>query len=749
MDRDSITRIVLAAAIILGLFYGYSYLKREMAPETPPEAPPAEATPAETPPAEAPPAETPPAEAPPAETPPAEAPPAEAPPETPPAGPEIAISAPKLVAKGLSGEAAEAAEPVVLGSAKAESPYALEAEIVPAGGGVGRLALARSTGFFETVADRYLEDPNARAAMALVGDDAPYAALTIPELRVGLAGSDATSTVDLSGALWRLERRGTTEVAAEVDVATDDGKPVLTVRKVYTLFPWAADGEAELPPYSLGLRLEIVPSKAENAARPRRVQVVLGTAPPLPREGVRQDFRQAVAGTWTRGKFEVERFGGKEFKAEEGAPEGAEMTRAAKGEEVAWAGTVDKYFAVVVVPAERAEDGSWAAPERSPAVGARAFQVPGTAESGREDPQAGIRLILAEQAVGTEAVVQPLLVFAGPKDPEMLETGLYGALNFETLIVWTRCCFAFPGLESISKAMTLILNALYTVVRNYGIAIIILVILLRAALHPVTRWSTKSMSKMQRLGPKMKQLREQFGDDKQRLNQEMMKLYKEEGINPVGSCLPMFIQMPIWIGLYGALMASLQLRHAAFIPSEWVPAGSIFLQDLAQPDSLVHWVEPFFLPGRDILVMGWVINAIQGMLGPDGITSFNILPFFMAGSMFLQQRLTPQTATGPQAEQQKKMMGFMMIFMLVILYNAPAGLTLYIFVSSLIGFGEQRYLKQRYAEAAGPGGIGDEPPALPRKKTGPAYVSGKPRSLTERIRQRIAPETGKSGKKRK
>jgi membrane protein insertase Oxa1/YidC/SpoIIIJ len=124
------------------------------------------------------------------------------------------------------------------------------------------------------------------------------------------------------------------------------------------------------------------------------------------------------------------------------------------------------------------------------------------------------------------------------------------------------------------------------------------------------------------------------------------------------------------------------------------------------------------------------------MLG-GGITSFNVLPILMTVAMYLQQKLTPSTATGPQADQQKKMMVFMNLFLLLVLYNAPAGLCLYIFTSSLLGFVEQRYLKKMYMEhtEGGPAQPAPKEPTPPKKSP---YIAGKPRSLAERIRQRIA-----------
>lgn len=272
------------------------------------------------------------------------------------------------------------------------------------------------------------------------------------------------------------------------------------------------------------------------------------------------------------------------------------------------------------------------------------------------------------------------------------------------------------------------------------------------------------MMKMQKLGPKMQAIREKYASDKEQLNKEMAKFAREEGFNPVSGCLPMFIQMPIWIGLYGALQSAIELRQAAFIPVSWLPPGSIFLQDLAQPDSLIHWATPFMLPGQDLFwPLGGIVGAVQGMLsGSGGITSFNILPILMGVTMYLQQRLTPTAAatTGQQASQQKIMMNVMMVFMAVVLYCAQAGLCLYIFTSSLLGWAEMRYLKRRYeameaaaaaAAASGeivPKPVGKTPPPTTKKPLG---KSGGYKSPAERIQAWIEKKmaAGREAEKKK
>ncbi len=740
MDRETIIRSILAAGIILAFVWGYQWWRLRQEEATGPE-PPAEA-PAE--PAPEPPAETP--------TEPAAEPPtqgaSEGPTVEPP--PESAPAAPALVAVGAD----PASEPVTLGSARyEENPFDLEAVVTSRGGSLERLTLARHR-FFKSVADRHKSDPNEREALDLVPPDTPFGAFTMPELRVRLAGASGWSTIDLSEVDWRLRRDGATKAVAEVDVRTAAGAPVLTVRKTFALTRTAGEApEDRTPVYDVALTVEFVDASAAEAQRPEKVEYVLKGPPALPREGVRRDLRQVVAGASTGAKFSVARVPAEKIESEEGLPPDEPATMPISGAKVMWAGTVDKYFAVVAIPGRREGGAFEPAAEKTFLAGAVAFQYKDSPEE--IEWHAGVRLRTRELILDEgEPAGHEWLVYAGPKDPDVLANAPYAGVQLAEVIEWSYCCL--PGVGQISKLLTVVLNACHWLVGNYGIAIIILVVCLRGALHPVTRWSRKSMAKMQRIQPKIKAVQEQYKDDKKRLHEEMLKLQREEGFNPFSGCLPMFIQMPIWIGLYGALQASLNLRHAWFIPAAWLPEGSIFLQDLAQPDALIAWQEPFFLPGQDLFwPVGNIIGMIQGMLGSEGITSFNILPLLMSISMYVQQRLTPQPTADPdQARQQKMMMSFMTVFLFLVLYSAPAGLTLYIFTSMLLGSVESWYLRKKFsppaAGAASAKPTGPEPPA-PKKKG--SYVSGKPRSFAERIRQRIAPDAdkgkSKKGKRRK
>ena len=254
----------------------------------------------------------------------------------------------------------------------------------------------------------------------------------------------------------------------------------------------------------------------------------------------------------------------------------------------------------------------------------------------------------------------------------------------------SRCTF-----DILSRLMVWLLAFVHRWVGNYGIAIIILVIIVRLALHPISKRGQIHMMKMQkntqRLKPKLEAIQKQYKNDKQKLNEETMKMYREEGVNPAGSilgCLPMALQTPIWIALYTTLYTNVDLRHMPFFG---------YIRDLSAPDALITFATPYHLP-----ITGWAIR------------SFNLLPILMAGIMFAQQKLTqkltkPDKPVEPKLDadgnpvpdtmaQQQKIMGFMMIFMGLIFYNFPSGLCLYILSSSLLGMVEQFFIRKHIRE---------------------------------------------------
>lgn len=222
----------------------------------------------------------------------------------------------------------------------------------------------------------------------------------------------------------------------------------------------------------------------------------------------------------------------------------------------------------------------------------------------------------------------------------------------------------FGWFDIIAKPLLITMNYIYTVIPNYGIAIILLTILIKLVFWPLGTKSYKSMNEMKKVQPLMQEIREKYKDDKQRMNQEVMGLYKTYKVNPASGCLPLLAQMPIFFALYRMLYQAIELRHAPFFG--WIT-------DLSGPDRLFHF--SFSIPFMD---------------APSGIP---VLTLLMGASFLLQQKMTP-TAGDPM---QAKMMMLMPIFMTVLFINFPAGLVLYMFVNNLISMGQQVYTQKKFS----------------------------------------------------
>jgi len=209
----------------------------------------------------------------------------------------------------------------------------------------------------------------------------------------------------------------------------------------------------------------------------------------------------------------------------------------------------------------------------------------------------------------------------------------------------------FGKLTSISLVLLSVLNFFYGLSHNYGVAILLLTCCVSLLLFPLSFKSLKSMRKLQELQPQIEKIRLQHKDNPQKLNKEIMEMYRRYKVNPMGGCLPLFLQMPIFIALYQTLMRSVELKGAAFL---WI-------KDLSMPDAAFQL--PFKLP----------------FLG----SAINLLPILMIGAMIIQQKLS-QAKTGAQTEQQKMMANIMPIMFGFIFYSLPAGLVLYWLTNTLL-----------------------------------------------------------------
>jgi YidC/Oxa1 family membrane protein insertase len=237
-----------------------------------------------------------------------------------------------------------------------------------------------------------------------------------------------------------------------------------------------------------------------------------------------------------------------------------------------------------------------------------------------------------------QTLEEECIYFLGPKETERLRgapNDLSSALDYGFFSV-------------IARPLVALLQFFYSYAHNYGLAIIMLTILVKVVFWPLSQKSYKSMQQMKKLQPMMAKIREKHGADKEAMNKEVMQLYKTYKVNPAGGCLPILVQIPVFFGLYQALLNAIELRHAAFIP--YLPfTDTIWLADLSVRD-------PLF-----------------------------ITPLVMGSTMFLQQKLTPASGDPTQA----KMMLFMPPIFTLLCFNFPAGLVLYWLINNVISIFQQ------------------------------------------------------------
>ena len=298
-----------------------------------------------------------------------------------------------------------------------------------------------------------------------------------------------------------------------------------------------------------------------------------------------------------------------------------------------WAGYEDQYFLTAAMPLEK---------ERT-RIKAERYQ------------ETGIRTNIISPNVSLNpqtSMTFKYTLFFGPKDFKLLKS-LNNKLERSIYFGW---------FDILSKPLLFSMVWLQQYVKNYGLTIIILTFIIKLIFWPLTAKSHRSMKEMQKIQPRIKKLREKYKDDRQAMNREMMQMYKTFKINPMGGCLPMIIQIPVFISFYRLLDYSLELRHAPFM---------LWIKDLSAPDRLFHFN-----------------IAVPFLQEPTGIP---VLTLLMGATMFLQQKMMP---TGGDPTQAKIMM-FMPLFFTVIFVNFPAGLVLYWLVNNVLTIGQQFYTNKR------------------------------------------------------
>lgn len=318
---------------------------------------------------------------------------------------------------------------------------------------------------------------------------------------------------------------------------------------------------------------------------------------------------------------------------------------------VAWAAVHNQFFAMIGAPRESAVQ-----------VVSRKIDLPGPSkEEKAKDPKVVDRPFGFETALvypglvlaAGQKVERVVEVFAGPKEYytlAKLSKNQDQAMNFGKYFGW------------FAKTLLLSMNGLHRLGLEYGLAIIGITVIIKLLFWPLTQASTRSMKRMQQLQPQMKALQDKYKDDPKKMNAKLMEFMKENKVNPMGGCLPILIQIPVFIGFYQMLQSAIELRGASFL---WAC-------DLSQPDTV-------------LTILGFPLNP---------------LPLIMGVTQFWQARMTPPSPG--MDPMQQKIMQYMPLMFIVILYNFPAGLALYWTVQNLLSILQMKLVKTTTGPAPAP-----------------------------------------------
>jgi YidC/Oxa1 family membrane protein insertase len=400
----------------------------------------------------------------------------------------------------------------------------------------------------------------------------------------------------------------------------------LVARKTYSL----ADSSKAGGPYLLDFTLELQ-NAAPNAIDTGAWSVFLGEAAPL----YQAEFAQQTGFFW--------REDGKIHFKDGGTFKGGWFSQAKSlyltpaDHEVQFAGVTNQFFATVLRPENAAPGILWA---RSQPVRLQAEAAP------LISVRAGLRLPAGSLAPGAEPVTHNYRIFIGPKhNPMLRKMEAHWGQGWGDVM-------QYGWFWWVSRPLNWLLNTYHSLLDgvarkwSWGLAIIFLTITVRILIWPLHAKSTRTMKRMSKLKPEMDKLREKYPDDPNKLNTEMMGLYRKFGINPLGGCLPVFIQLPIFFGFYRMLQYAVELRHQGFL---WVA-------DLSQPDTLTH---------------------IAGI-------PINILPIVMAFTSFLQIKMTPTTGD----KMQQRIILFMPLIFFFFCYNFASALALYWTTQNIFSIGQ-------------------------------------------------------------
>ncbi len=373
------------------------------------------------------------------------------------------------------------------------------------------------------------------------------------------------------------------------------------------------------------------------------------------------------------------------------------FARGAEPSQIDYASVDTQYFAAILLPQNEGAAGQSFEVDK-------AIALPVSTHA-KDDPSrfktanVTYRLTSFVSAPQGGAVTHHFKLFNGPKDPQVLEK--YGLGDY----------IIYGWFGPVSWLMLKLMH-FFGYLGNYGVAIILLTVFVRSCMHPLGRKAAMNAKKMQELSPQMKQIAERYKDDVEKRTKAQQELFQQHGFNPLAGCAPMFLQLPIFLGLYRGLAVDIDLRGAALIP------GISWCANLAGPDRLMYWET--YLPAI-------LAAPMKGWLGPY----LNVLPLCTVALFMVHQKLFTPPPTDEQSQMQQKMMKYMMLFMGLMFFRVPAGLCIYFITSSLWGIAERKLLPtaapagkdaasavSSKTEGGGGGGKGGKGPPTGEKKPG-------------------------------
>jgi YidC/Oxa1 family membrane protein insertase len=454
----------------------------------------------------------------------------------------------------------------------------------------------------------------------------------------------------------------------------------LEVIKTYRLekVPPKDIGNADCKAYHLVLDISI-----SNTGKPgsavRKVAYQLDGPTGLPIEGYW--YANKVARSWGAGiRDVVVSFNGKTPTMVDCPTIADDKTAPAwQGEPLTYIGVDAQYFSVVMIPQVPNPQEVWFAQSQPLRVG----KVDPNWKK-RTDTSCRLVSVPRELKPGGEPLKHSFVVFAGPKRPELLAQYGLDSLVYYGWFDWIARYF-----------LVVILDFFYTVFRNYGIAIILLTVLVRGALFHFSRKQALSTLKMAELQPEIKRIQEKYKGNAKARTEAQQELFRKHNYNPLGGCLVVFVQLPIFVALYNSLRVDVELRQAPLITD-----AIRWCSNLAAPDMLFDWSS--FMP--DLIVHS---PSMFG-LGPY----LNVLPLVTIGLFLWQQKKMMPPPADEQAAMQQKVMKYMMIFMGIMFFKVPSGLCIYFIASTLWGIGERHFLPKAAQPGAAPAPAGPPQPGL-------------------------------------